>query len=173
MNEEGYGFCFIGGLAFQRWGNPRYTQDVDLTVICPIGDEAEMVSKLASWFPSRMNQPLEFSVRSRIYLARLADGTPADIALGVLDFEYHAVERAVMFDFGVGDPLKICTAEDLIVFKAFAARDRDWFDVRSVVIRQNDKLNWRQIFTELEPLVEMKEQPEILATLRDIRANSR
>jgi len=24
-------FCFIGGLANQRWGEPRLTQDVDLT----------------------------------------------------------------------------------------------------------------------------------------------
>lgn len=26
----GFRFCFIGGIAVQRWGNPRFTADVDL-----------------------------------------------------------------------------------------------------------------------------------------------
>lgn len=165
----GYDFCFIGGLAFQRWGNPRYTQDVDLTLLCQIGDEAKTVAQLATWFESRLTQPLEFSIRSRIYLAKLRDGTPADIALGALDFEHHAVSRAVKFDFGIGDPLNICSADDLIVYKAFAARNRDWEDIKSIVIRQGNKLNWHQIFEELTPLVELKEQPEILQVLQRIK----
>jgi hypothetical protein len=169
--EVGYQFCFIGGLAFQRWGNPRYTQDVDLTLLCQIGDEANTISQLSTWFPSRLSQPLEFSIRSRIYLAKLPDGTPADIALGALDFEHRAVARAIEFDFGIGDPLKICTADDLIVYKAFAARARDWEDVKSIAIRQTGKLNWPQIFDELTPLVELKEQPEILTQLREIERN--
>ena len=38
---RGVRFCFIGGLALQRWGEPRLTQDVDLTVISGFGREAE------------------------------------------------------------------------------------------------------------------------------------
>ena len=30
--SRGFRFCFIGGLALQRWGEPRLTQDVDLTI---------------------------------------------------------------------------------------------------------------------------------------------
>jgi hypothetical protein len=29
--QHGWRFCFIGGVAVQRWGEPRLTQDVDLT----------------------------------------------------------------------------------------------------------------------------------------------
>ena len=32
-------FCFIGGLALQRWGEPRVTQDIDLTLLTGIGKE--------------------------------------------------------------------------------------------------------------------------------------
>jgi len=32
---KGQFFCFIGALAVQRWGEPRLTQDVDVTVITP------------------------------------------------------------------------------------------------------------------------------------------
>ena len=31
--EECCRFCFIGGLAVQRWGEPRETVDVDLTLL--------------------------------------------------------------------------------------------------------------------------------------------
>jgi hypothetical protein len=30
--KQGWRFCFIGGVAVQRWGEPRLTQDVDLTL---------------------------------------------------------------------------------------------------------------------------------------------
>jgi hypothetical protein len=92
--ENGYAFCFIGGLAFQRWGNPRYTQDVDATLACPLGAEQEIVEFLCTWFESRIQNPLEFAMRARIFLAKLPGGTPADIALGTLDFELRAVESA-------------------------------------------------------------------------------
>ena len=128
-----------------------------------------MVEQLALWFPSRLREPIEFSIKQRIYLAVLPDGTPADIALGVLDFEYRAVARAIRFDFGMGDPLQICTADDLIVYKAFAARDRDWEDVKSIIRRRGAALNWTQILEELTPLTELKEQPEILERLTTIR----
>lgn len=36
---EGWRFCFIGGLALQRWGEPRETIDVDLTLLAGFGDE--------------------------------------------------------------------------------------------------------------------------------------
>ena len=31
-------FCFIGGIAVQRWGEARLTRDADLTVYTGIGD---------------------------------------------------------------------------------------------------------------------------------------
>ena len=33
-------FCFIGGLAVQRWGEPRETVDVDLTLLTGFVDES-------------------------------------------------------------------------------------------------------------------------------------
>ena len=38
--ERHWQFCFIGGVAVQRWGEPRLTQDVDLTVLTGVGNEA-------------------------------------------------------------------------------------------------------------------------------------
>lgn len=32
-DSQGWRFCFIGALAVIRWGEPRLTQDVDLTIL--------------------------------------------------------------------------------------------------------------------------------------------
>jgi hypothetical protein len=97
LGHAGDRFCFIGGVALQRWGQPRLTQDVDLTS---------------------------------------------------------------EFDFGTGFRLFTCSAEDLIVMKAFASRPRDWIDIEAVVIRRRRTLDWKQVFDELEPLVALRETPE-------------
>ena len=52
-HARGFHFCFIGGLALQRWGEPRLTQDVDVTVISGFGREAEYAD-LLSVFASRI-----------------------------------------------------------------------------------------------------------------------
>ena len=31
--RERWSFCFIGGVAVQRWGEPRFTRDIDLTLL--------------------------------------------------------------------------------------------------------------------------------------------
>ena len=36
-------FCFIGGLAVQRWGEPRETVDVDLTLLTGFTGEDRFV----------------------------------------------------------------------------------------------------------------------------------
>ena len=36
---HGWRFCLIGGLALQRWGEPRETVDVDLTLLTGFGGE--------------------------------------------------------------------------------------------------------------------------------------
>jgi hypothetical protein len=43
-------FCFIGGLALQRWGEPRETVDVDLTLLAGFGSEDQFIDSLLGQF---------------------------------------------------------------------------------------------------------------------------
>jgi len=79
------------------------------------------------------------------------------------------IKRATVFAFLPGCRLRTCSAEDLVVTKAFASRERDWLDVETVLIRQRNRLNWRLILDELKPLVELKDAPEILKRLEQLR----
>ncbi len=78
------------------------------------------------------------------------------------------IHRAEYKEYLPDISLKICTAEDLIVLKAFADRDKDWNDIKTVIIKQ-DKLNWRYINEQLAPLVELKYAPEILTKLEKLK----
>lgn len=64
-----------------------------------------------------------------------------------------------------GATLRTCSAEDLIVHNAFAARPQDWVDIRGVILKQRGQLRWTQIWSDLGVLAELKEAPEILTEL--------
>ena len=122
---QGWRSCFIGGLAVQRWGEPRVTLDVDLTVLAGFGDEGRFVEALLTAYPSRIPEAAEFARRHRVLLLRTPDGVGIDVSLGALPFETRAVSRATLFWFGSGLDIRTCSAEDLIVLKLFASRPLD------------------------------------------------
>lgn len=161
-------FCFIGGLAVLRWGEPRLTRDADLTLLTGFGGEPPFVEELVREFSGRLHDTAEFALRSRVVLLRASNGTPLDIALGALPFEERAVQRASAFDIGDGRSLLTCSAEDLIVHKTFAARDRDWLDLEGVIVRQT-QLDWSQVLDELRPLLELKDDQGAEARLLALR----
>ena len=165
---RGWRFCFIGGIAVQRWSNPRQTEDADLTLLTGFGDEEGYIDALLDSFRARFAGERQAALQRRVLLLQSSEGVPLDIALGALPFEEHSVSRATDWQIDDGLSLVTCSVEDLIVHKAFAARDLDWADVGSLVMRQGRKLNIEQIWEELRPLVQLKEEPEILTKLQDI-----
>ncbi len=103
-------------------------------------------------------------------LLRSGSGVGIDVALGGLPFEETVIARASRFAFPGRVPLLTCSAEDLIVLKAFAARGRDWVDIEGIIVRQAGTLDWRYIDEQLGPLAALKEDPDILTDLARRRA---
>ncbi len=166
--DRGWQFCIIGGVALQVWGENRLTLDVDLTLFAGFGDEENYIDQLIEEFPSRISDAREFALLRRVILLESPGGIGFDISLGAFDFEALMVERSVYVEFLPGLTLKVCTAEDLIVSKAFAARPKDWIDIESILIKQSE-LDWDYILRQLTPLAELKEAPEILENLSSVR----
>lgn len=170
FDGEGWRFCFIGGLALQRWGEPRETVDVDLTLITGFGQEDPFIKRLLERFESRIDDAAAFARLRRVLLIRARSGVGIDVALGALPFEETAVSRSSLFEFPGDIVLRTCCAEDLIVMKAFASRARDWADIEGIIVRQSGTLDWPYIETQLTPLAELKGAPEILDQLAMRRA---
>lgn len=170
LETRGWGFCFIGGLAVLRWGEPRFTRDVDVTLLCPFGSEDEVSAPLLdSGYLGRIPDVREFARRNRVLLLQSRDGVPIDIALAAIPFEERMVERSSLFEFEAGCALRTCSAEDLIVLKLFAFRPRDVLDAETIVIRRRPALDWQYMAENLQPLAEVKEQPEIMATFEKLK----
>jgi hypothetical protein len=58
---RGFRFCFIRGLALQRWDEPRLTQDLDLTLISRFGREPECADESLSAFAPRIPDARELA----------------------------------------------------------------------------------------------------------------
>lgn len=162
--ERGWRFCVIGGIAVQRWAFERFTKDADMTVLTRFDDEP-VLDALLSRFQPRYKHPREFAVRARVLFLWHENGVPIDVALGALDFEERAIERGSWWEAKPEMRLFTCSADDLIVHKAFASRDQDWVDVDRILAVQRERLNVEQILTELRPLTDLKEDGGIIAKL--------
>lgn len=72
---------------------------------------------------------------------------------------------AAWFAFCSPASLRTCSAEDLLVHKAFAGRSRDWTDVEGILQRQGGRLDLALVRHEPGPLLELKGTPEAMDRL--------
>ena len=93
LRRHGWQFCFIGGVAVQRWGLPRFTQDIDLTLLTGFGNEEKFIDALLKELNPRRPDAREFALSSRVLLAQTRDGVDVDVALGALPFEERCIAR--------------------------------------------------------------------------------
>ena len=153
-----------------RWGEPRFTRDVGVTLLCPFGSEDDVVKPLLdSGYVGRIPDAQEFARLNRVLLIQGHDGVPIDVALGTLPFEERMVERSSLFNFEADCTLRTCSAEDLVILKLFAFRPRVVLDAETVVTRQRGALDWQYVETNLQPLADVKGLPDIMTVLRKLR----
>ena len=143
---HGWRFCFIGGVALQRWGEPRVTADVDLTLLTGFGGEEGFVDELLRHFAPRIPDAKQFALLNRVLLLESADGIGIDVARAGCRSRCWSSPGRRRSSFCRGLSLLTCSAEDLVVLKAFADRPRDWEDVQGIVGRQTllDCATWRR-----------------------------
>ena len=87
-------YCLIGGVAYQRWGEPRQTMDVDAVLFTDFGNESRFAQLLTEKFASRVEDPLPFAIQNRIVLLKTADGIGIDISFGGMPYERDMISRA-------------------------------------------------------------------------------
>jgi len=164
--RRAWSFCFIGGLAVQAWGQARMTTDVDLSLLTGWGEEDRFLAGLEQFLTYREEGNHRFALRSRVALMRSSTGVPVDIALAAIPFETTCVRRAVDVRFEEGMMLRVCSATDLIVHKAFANRPLDWEDIDAILVRSGHLVDRKEVVRELAPLAALKEEPEIVDRFR-------
>ncbi len=148
-------YAIIGGLAVQRWGEPRFTRDVDITVVVPLEQAASFIGAVVENFVPRIENAAAFARRSRVILIWATNGCQVDISLGLPGYEDEVIRRAIDFDLEPGKVVRLCAPEDLVIHKAVAGRPCDLEDIRGIVHRRGKSLDtglirlWLGRFSEI------------------------
>lgn len=157
-------YAIVGGIANQMWGQARFTYDIDIKLFVPDTDYTGMRETLTSAFPTSGRpelplNPLIVSVNIHHVIV--------DFLLAAPGYEEHMITRAVRTT--IADlPVWVCTAEDLIIQKALANREKDWQDIQGIVIEQRQCLDNDYIEEWLGQFAEILEQPELLSRYQSI-----
>lgn len=161
LGDLGAPYAIIGGVAVQHWGDPRFTQDVDLTVVAPPEGPAKLTQQILERFSARIPDAAAFARRNRVILVRASNGCPVDISLGVPGYEESVMLRVVDYEMDPGRSIRICSAEDLVIHKAVAGRPQDIRDIEGIVYRQRDALDVSYIRRWLSDFADVLADPEV------------
>lgn len=155
LTEHGYRYAIIGGIAMSQWGVVRATYDVDIKVLVPNYNYSAVRAALQAAFPQRARQQ---APQNSLIVAVTIGDVITDFLLALPGYEELIIERAVLRNLD-GWSAWICSAEDLIVQKVVAGRDKDWLDVETLLIEQRNRLDQAYIGNWLSQFVEALDNP--------------
>jgi predicted nucleotidyltransferase len=166
LQEHNIPYMVIGGLAISVWGETRVTHDADIKVSIdmPLTEFRKLVLE---HFPERhSNIPAHKKSQYVVHIWASPD-VAIDLLVSIFDYENKAVERAIEADV-LGVPARVCTAEDFIIHKAVANREKDWMDIEIILVRQRGKLDLAYIRNWLSQFAEALENPAMLSRFDEL-----
>lgn len=138
-----------GAIAYNYYGPPRLTQDIDVLALVPDMKSPALVAELSAagcFHGDRDPKPLDLGavlndLRSKAHLAVFrCSGIRTEIFVPWHPFHHRVLDRSPERDFE-GRRIRIHSAEDLIVFKKVFDRPKDIVDIRAILIAQRGKLD--------------------------------
>ena len=137
---EDHEYALIGAAARNAWAPPRASTDLDFVVAASAAtlDRVEAALLPLGYSASRRNRADSSDALPDIVILRCDEEglRQVDLLVAKTRFEQAALQRAVEVAAPWGGTARVVTAEDLIVYKLIAFRDRDRDDVRAVARTQ-------------------------------------
>jgi hypothetical protein len=168
LEKEGIPAMAIGGIAVGVWGEPRLTRDIDMKVLVRRENRAQLLTILRAFTPLQENPDDSFR---KLGLAFFQDpnGIRIDIMLADTVFDEAAIERARSVTLSPGKTIRVCTAEDLIIYKMLSPRLKDRADVESIIRKQGDDLDNAYIEGWLSQFEEALADSTLIREFRNFR----
>jgi predicted nucleotidyltransferase len=166
LEASGAKHMILGGLAVIARGVVRHTDDADATVWAAGLDLRALLDGLRRrGIVGRIDDVEGFAAQSQVLLlVHEPTGVPMDLSLAWLPFERDALGRAEMVSVA-GVQIPIATAQDLIVYKTVAWRDRDRQDVEALLRLHRSAIDLNYIRERVAEFADAIEEPERLAQL--------
>lgn len=128
-------YMVIGGQAVLLHGEPRLTQDVDLTLGAAPDRLPDVLGALAAAGVQPVVDPEPFVAETLVLpCAHAPSGLRVDVIFSHEGYEREAIRRTVAAEIG-GATVRFASVEDLLIHKLVAGRARDLDDARGVLVR--------------------------------------
>lgn len=169
MNQEDISVMVIGGIAVAVWGEPRLTRDIDMKVLVSRENRGQLLEILRALTPLQEDSDESFH-RLGLAFFRDANGVRIDVMLADTIFDETAIKRARDVELTAGKNIRVCAAEDVIIYKMLSTRAKDRGDVESVVQKQGDALDDAYIEGWLAQFEEALADSTLIRDFRKLRA---
>lgn len=172
LEEASLPSMVVGGMAVGVWGEPRLTRDVDIKVLVPREERTRLLTLLSGYHPLHEN-PDEAFRRHGIAFFLDEQGVRVDVMLAETSFDEIAISRARIVEVQPQRRARVCSAEDLIIYKMVSLRTKDRLDVESIVRRQGDRLDDAYILRWLRQFEQALDDSTLASEYRRLRGRLR
>ena len=133
-------------------------------------DEAErLLALLAPDYVSLLPDPRLALRKQAMLFMEDAAGVRLDLLLADTPYDVEAIRRGRYVEVSPGVTLRLCTPEDLILYKLISTRPRDHEDAASVVRRQGEALDDRYLLDWLHQFELALDDSTLIATYKRMR----
>ena len=154
MDHYRVSYALIGGMATSYRSQPRFTKDIDFLVKVP-----QLI--LAPLLEDLLRRGFEFDTIATIgewtqhhMVALSYHGIRIDFLKPLIPAYLHILDRATE-ETWLDRPLRIASAEGLILLKLLAFRSQDQVDIENLVAANRDTLDLGWITAEWQTLAEL------------------
>ena len=168
LDRAGVSWYLFGAQAAILYGAARLTADVDVTIQLPEAlSLAELVGSFEEGgFRQRIPDPT-FIDRTRVIpFVHIKSGLPLDMVLAGPGLEERFFARVKVRDID-RIPVRVASAEDIVVMKVLAGRPKDLDDVVAIVAAQEGRLDFSYIRETLAALEQALSQRDLRPAFED------
>lgn len=169
LSDAGILSIAIGGVAVAVWGEPRLTRDVDVKVLLERDDADRLLDTLASDYTSLLADPHQALRQQAMVFVQDALGTRLDVLLADTPYDVLAIQRGRDFEVQPGVTIRVCSPEDLVIYKLISTRLRDHGDVEGIVRRQGANLDDEYVLDWLRQFEQSLDDSTLVAEYKRLR----
>ncbi|MBI5567900.1 MAG: hypothetical protein HY870_23590 [Chloroflexi bacterium] len=172
LSAAGIDSAVIGGIAVGMWARPRATEDADFKVLLERDGAQRLLNVLQPDYTPLQPNPLQALQRNGVLFVKDPAGIRIDLQLADVSLDHDAIQRAQLVELEPGASARVCTAEDLLIYKIISTRLQDQVDVENLIRYQGDKLDDSYVLRWLRLLEQALDDSTLIVTYRRLRARS-
>jgi len=164
LDRQKIPYMIIGGQAVLLYGRPRLTRDIDITLGIDT-DKFELIKGVCKKLKLRIlvENPQDFARDTKVLPAEEPDSkVRIDFIFSFTPYEAQAIKNAkqVLID---DYPVKFASCEDIIIHKMVAGRAIDEEDVKSILAKNKDAIDFEYVNKWLSEFGKIAEHEGMLA----------